>query len=51
MTKVQSIFLLEDDELWLNRDETGVFKRLSLESANEKGVRGVVGNHLTRKRK
>ena len=45
VSKIQSIFLLEDDELWLNRDETGVLRGFT-DSQMKKGL-GVLGNHLT----
>jgi len=47
VTKVQSIFLLEDDELWLNGDEKGVLRGFPwYEKKNELED---LGNHLTRK--
>lgn len=43
---IQSIFQLEEDELWLNQDETGKLRGFNSHLNDELGV---LGNHLTRK--
>lgn len=43
---IQSIFQLEEDELWLNRDETGKLRGFNSYLNDDLGV---LGNHLTRK--